>query len=448
VSRLRRRRTPLAARLSRDALTVNKGGATLLGIGLVDSIGTGLYIAGSAVFFTRVVGLSAAEVGIGLSVAGLLGLVAQPAIGWAADRWGARRVLVLLNLWRAAGFTAYAFTGSFESFIVVAALLGVGEQAVFPVFQALAEQVVGPARRVAMMARVRVVYNVGYTLGALLASAAVASGTRSAFEAIMLGNALTFVIAAALLPRVRLLPAAELTGDAPSAAAGPGRLRLRALRDGRYMAVAAVNGILALHMTLLVVAVPLWVTLHTTAPPALVGLLLVLNTTLAVALQVRVARSSDALAGGVRALRRGAIALALSCGAFAAAPLTNTTGLVVATLLLGVLALTAGELLQSAGGWGLSYLLAPTRSRAEYLATFNLGTSAQFVVGPMLVTVGVLDHGSLGWIALAGCFLLAGAAVGSLAAHAARRPELADEAGPSRGVEPTLRPGPPSEATA
>ena len=407
-------------RVSRDRLGVNAGARTLLTISLIDAIGTGLYLAGSAVFFTRVVGLTAAQVGLGLSLAGLLGLLAQPVIGWSADRWGPRRVLALLNLWRAAGFTAYVFTDSFPMFLAVAALLGIGELSFSPVRQALAERVVGSEHRVGMMARIRVADNVGFSIGALLATLAITSGTRVAFDAIMLGNAVTFVIASGLLPRVALLPVAH----AVAAAARRSPLRLRALRDARYGSVAAVNGILALHMVLLLVGVPLWITLHTTAPPALVGLLLVLNTMMAITLQVRVARSSEALAGSVTALRRGGVALALACGLFALAPHGPATALVVAILVLGMVALTAGELLQSAGGWGLSFLLAPAWSRAEYLATFSLGTSMQFVLGPTLVTVGVLENGSLGWVALAGVFLLAAAAVGPLVARAARRPAL------------------------
>jgi dipeptide/tripeptide permease len=104
--------------------------------------------------------------------------------------------------------------------------------------------------------------------------------------------------------------------------------------------------------------------------------------------------------------------------------------LVVLTLVLGVVALTAGELFQSAGAWSLSFLLAPMRSRTEYLATFSLGTSLQLVIGPALVSVAVVDNGALGWLALGACFLVAAAAVGPLAAIAARRPALRALSGP------------------
>src|SRR5262249_58689599 len=55
---------------------------------LIDSTGTGLFMTGSAIYFTRVVGLSAAQVGLGLSVAGLVGLLGSVPIGVLGDRFG------------------------------------------------------------------------------------------------------------------------------------------------------------------------------------------------------------------------------------------------------------------------------------------------------------------------------------------------------------------------
>jgi MFS family permease len=397
------------------------GGAAFLAVGLIDSTGTGLYLAGSALFFTLIVGLTAAQVGIGLSIAGVLGLAAQPAIGWLADRWGPRRVLVLLHLYRATGFTAYVFVDNFTQFVIIAAFLGAGDQAVGPIYQALAEELVGPEKRVGMMARMRMVFNVGFTVGALLAGLAIGRGTRLAFDLLILGNAASFLAAAVLLGRVRVDPSGAPGTTAARKAVRAAPLRLPALRDGRYMAVAAVNGLLTLHIALLGIGVPLWVTGHTQAPKALVGLLLVVNTVLAVLFQVRASRGTENVSGSASAMRKAAVALAVSCALFALASRPGSTPLVVAILVAGLVALTAGELFQSAGGWGLSFALAPDRSRAEYLATFNLGTSAQFVLGPAIVTVAVVGNGTAGWLAMAGAFLLTGSVAGPLAARAQNR---------------------------
>nr|MDT0664081.1 MFS transporter [Micromonospora sp. DSM 115978] len=241
-------------------LAVNRDGAKLLAIGLVDSIGTGLYLAGSAIFFTTVVGLSTAQVGLGLSLAGLVGFVLQAPLGRVADQIGPRQMLIVLNLWRAVGFVGYVFVDDVVGFLVVATLLGAPEQANYPVNQALSEQVVGPEKRIALVARVRAVYNVGFTLGALFATVAISEGSRAAFYSLMIGNAATFLIAALTLPGVRLLVA---DSAASPARAGLSRVKLTAVRDGRYVAVAGVNAVMSLHMSLLSIGIPLWVTLHT-----------------------------------------------------------------------------------------------------------------------------------------------------------------------------------------
>ena len=51
---------------------------------LVNTMGNGLFLTGSVLFFTRVIGLSPAQVGLGLSAAGICGMVAGIPLG----RWG------------------------------------------------------------------------------------------------------------------------------------------------------------------------------------------------------------------------------------------------------------------------------------------------------------------------------------------------------------------------
>ncbi|HXS62539.1 MAG TPA: MFS transporter [Streptosporangiaceae bacterium] len=400
-----------------------KGGVALLGVGLIDAIGMGLYLAGSAIYFVLVVGLSSTQVGVGLSIAGLLGMVAQPILGSLADQYGPRRILILLYLWRALSLAALSVTGSFLVFAVVAAMIGVSQQSLPPVYQALVERIAGSQARVAIMARTRVVYNVGFSLGGVLATVAIGYGTRLAFASIVLGNALCCALAALFLSRLGVRD--QQTRDATNSAK---KTRLRSLRDFPYLSVAAVNGILGLHSSLLAVGVPLWVTLHTDAPRALVGALLVVNTIFAVLMQIRAARGSDTIDGSITALRRCAYALVGCCCIFALSRTWHVTAAVVAFMILGVIILTIAEVLQAAGGWGLSYALAPAEGRAEHLSTFNLGIGAQLALGPTIVTVGVIDHGTAGWLALAGAFAVTAAIISPLATAAARRPALAGTA--------------------
>lgn len=399
-------------------------GLHLLWVGLIDSVGTGLYLAGSAVFFSSVIGLSPSQIGLGLSIASVLGLIAQMPIGWLADRWGAQRVLIVLHLWRALAFAALIFARDFATFAMVAAAIGVGQQALSPVNQALVAEVVGAEARVALMARVRVIYNVGFSVGGLLATIAISNGARPAFMALVLGNAVCCLLAAFALSRLRP------TGQRPAAPRPTveRRFQLRSLRDRKYLTVGALNGFLTLHVSLLGVGVPLWAKLYTAAPTAVVGVLLIVNTVCAVLFQVRATRGSDTVAGSVVALQRGGIALVVCCLLFALAAMFDAPVIAVGLLIAGAIALTAGEVLQSAGGWGVSYALAPQQRRGEYLSSFNLGTSAQYVLGPAIVTVGVTSHGIAGWLALAGCFVVAVVLVRPLVARAEQRPEFVGHA--------------------
>ncbi|HEV2373473.1 MAG TPA: MFS transporter [Streptosporangiaceae bacterium] len=371
-------------------------------IALVDSIGTGLYLAGGALFFTRAIGIPATEVGLGLSVAAICGMLTAYPLGRVADRGNPRQVVAALMLWRAVGMAAYALVHNFLGFLVIVCLLGMAERADSPIMQAVIAAAAGEKRRVRAMAVTNASRNVGFTLGVLLASPILATGTRGSFLWIMFGDAVTFVGAAFLVLRLPLV-------DKPLVNAAPrmwASLR-RIASDRAFLTLTGLNGVLAIHMTVLSIGLPLWVTFHTHAPPVVVAPLLAVNTVLTVALQVRLSKGSDSPSGAARAARNAGLALCCSAllMAFSAKP-----GAIVAVIVLvvAVTAHTLGELWQSAGGWGLSYALAPAESRASYLAFFSLGVTAQGIVGPAVVTAGVIAVGTTGWVVLAVVLLLTG----------------------------------------
>ena len=65
---------------------------------LVNTTGNGIFFTLSALYFTRIVGLSIAEVGLGLGIAAFVGLLAGVPVGHLADRRGPREVMVALLL--------------------------------------------------------------------------------------------------------------------------------------------------------------------------------------------------------------------------------------------------------------------------------------------------------------------------------------------------------------
>ena len=391
------------ARAWRELVPASGPGRRLGLMAVIDATGTGLFLAGSILFFTRSVGLSGREVGFGLALAGVVSLFTTVPIGAMADRFGPRRVLIVLSLWRAAGFAAYALVEDLRGYLLVVCLLGVADKGASPVLQLLVSRAVGDEDRLATMASLRALRNVGFTLGAAAAGVAIAMDTRPAYLGLVFGDAASFVVVAFVVATVPLSLASA------GAISRRRRAAWKAIADGRYAVVALLNAFLTVHMTLLAVALPLWIAEHTRAPRASIPGLVVVNTVLAVAFQVRAARGADGVEGGARAQCRAGAALALSCVLLAAAA-GVPPGPAVAVLAASAVALTAGELFQSAGGWGLSYALADPDRQGAYLALFSLGLAVQQIVGPPLVTAVVIPAGGVGWLGLGAASLACGAA--------------------------------------
>jgi MFS family permease len=380
-------------------------GRALALVTLVDSVGTGLYLAGAAIFLARSLDVTPAQVGLGLSIGAAVGFATTMPIGVAGDRLGARRLLVLFQLWRAASLVALVFVSGIVSFTVVAAFMAVAEAATPSLTQAVVASAVASESRVRNMAILRSIRNVGFSLGALMAAPLITAGSGATLGAIVLGDALSFVVAALILAGMPLVRVADVRRRPAFLTA------LGSFRDWRYASLASLNGVLTLHMTILVIGIPLWLIHETRAPASLVAALVLLNTVMAVVLQVPFARHATLPGGGPRVLRLAGVMLAACALAIAAAqyvtPLPSAALLVLATAFMSL-----AEIWQAGGAWELSYRYADPERELQYLAVFSLGLAAQDIVGPALVTAVVIGAGTAGWTALAALFLVATLLVG------------------------------------
>ena len=241
-----------------------------------------------------------------------------------------------------------------------------------------------------------------YATGVLvLAGFALAAGTHLAYESLMLGDAASFLGGALLLLAV---PRPRASGQ-PTPPGGRGRWP--ALRDRPYLALTATNCVMALQYFVLAFAMPLWVIEHTGAPRWLVSPMLLSNTVLIVLLQVRFSRSTKTPYGGARSIRCAGVVLAGAMVLYSLASGADP-GTAAAMLLAAVIMHTLGELLQSAGAFGISYGLAPETALGEYLGVYGLGIGICRAVAPGVLAATCLAHGRRGWLLIGMLFLLSG----------------------------------------
>ncbi len=380
----------------------------------IDAFGTGLFVPVSVLFLTRSVGLSSVDVGVGLTIAGLAGLVATPVAGVLGDRYDARYVAAVGYGACAVGFAAYTLVGSFWFFVVLASVIQVFDRLAGGARQLVALSLVQSAERVALLAYERSTRNVGFGLGGLLASVALISDTRPAYAAVLLANAASF--AAGTFIVLRMPPARPVERPVDHPRQGYAAV----LRDRPYVALAVLTALMWFNDSILKVALPLWIVERTKVSASATGVFFTLNTVLVVVFQVRTSAGAADVRGAARAYWRGALALVACCALFAAAAGTGVVAGIV-LLTLAVIALTLGELYASAAQWGASLGLVREELRGRYLGLFSTATGVQRALGPAAIAFALAHGGRWAWLGLAGVFVVGGGGAQRVAVLAADR---------------------------
>ncbi|MFF1919418.1 MFS transporter [Streptomyces sp. NPDC058221] len=400
----------------------------------VDRTGSGLWAASSVLYLTFVTHLSAQQIGVLLGVAGVAGIAGSPLAGRLAGRLPVRPLLIGCHLLRLVTLTLVLLCSGFDALLPVVAFTYLGDRAAKTLEMLFATRAAGE-RRAAYQALSRSAANAGYGVGAGIAAIGLAVGTTDAYRALILGNALSFVVAAALVWRTRELP--ETTVEVARAQNAPAAAREAATedansrrtsspwRDRGYLRFVLFDIPMNLDDSVLGVGLPLWLVNRTSAPHALVPAFLVINTVLVVVLQLGVSRRAEGPHRAARAVLLYGVLMFVCCASLALATRGGTWA-AAAVLLAAAVLVTLAELMRSVSSWELAVLLAPQDARAAYLGVAGMSQSIQKSAGPPLLTGVVMAAGPTGWLVLG--TVIAGLAVAQRRACAQRFRTLAPSA--------------------
>jgi hypothetical protein len=378
--------------------------------GSLSALGSGLWFTIWALYLIGRLGLSGAQAGAALSIAGAVGFCSPAPLGRLADRRGPREVYAVLLTAEGLAVLGFLFCRSFAAVVGVAAATAACDQGKTGVRTALISQLAPAQGRVGALACLRSCGHAGDALGAGLGALVIAVGSGPAYGAAIVFNGLSYLAYAISLRWVPHVPPCQKPHPGP---------RLGAFRDLPYTTLAAICGVLTLCWGLLSAGLPLWIVTRTRAPHALAGVVILISSVAIAGMQVRFSRGTDTPRASSAAALRSGLSLAACCLLFA---LAAGPGSLVATALLlaGGAAHVLGELWFVAAAWGLSVPLMPPDRPAEYQGVFATGEALAIMLSPAMMTGAVIPAGVTGWLILGLVFALAGAAARPAAAWAVR----------------------------
>ncbi|MEV6262677.1 MFS transporter [Streptomyces sp. NPDC051784] len=381
----------------RPAVPGGRDGRRMLVVAVIDKIGTGLWTGASTLYFVYVAHLSIAQIGLLMGLSGAIGIAGPPLGGRLADRFPVTRVLVAAQLARGAALLALLTTNDYVLLVVFSALGAVPDRSSSVLTKLFAARVAGPGR-VRYQAIQRTAANIGWAVGASGAAVALTVGSASSYQVLLLANVASYAVMGALTLRCAEPPAPSrvvATGSGEDAERAYRPAARSPWRDRRYLAFTATEVWIFLDDSILQVGFPLWIVHATSAPAGLAPLVLVLNSTLVIALQVPLSRYGSTTAAARRLLVPVGAALVaggLSLSVSAFGGLWQAT----AAVLVAAGCFTLAEILHSLSSWELSIALAPGEAQGSYLGVHGLASSAQRSLGPLVVGTAV-SVGAFAW---------------------------------------------------
>lgn len=350
------------------------------------------------IYFTTIVGLSPAQVALAISIAGGLAMTLSVPSGHIADRFGPRNISAIALALEGVALTGLIFVHSYTPFLLIHIVMGALGVVAQTTRMATIAKLGGEESRVQIRAYQRAVTNFGISLGTVFAGIGLALNNETFYKGLLLGNAITFVLAGALYMKLPFVPPTVERGEPFSFAA---------MKDPIFLGATFSNAFMSIHFILQSVAIPLWVVRETNAPRWWVSVLMMINTIAVMLFQVAASKGSATLLGGAKHYRLASYFISVACVLYAYAQGVNA---VIACLMLtlGMASHIVGELIGSAGSWSIGFGLADENHQGQYQGVWGLSWGLSGTLGPALVTALVIGVGISGWWILAAIFAING----------------------------------------
>ena len=382
--------------------TVSRGGGVLIAALVVDSVGNGLFLPLSLIYFTAVTGVSLAQVGVLLSVANAVSLPVPLLAGQLADRFGALRVVIGAQLLQAGGYVWFALVQGPGGILGAGVLTAVGVRFFWSaIFTAVADYADGSGRRRTSdwwFALSNGSRTAGLAVGGLITGLVQRGGRTSGYREVVLTSAICFLLAAVAIGAFVRTPSRERetrTGD--------GYRML--LQDRPYLGLIGINIIFAMTTMLLPLALPTVVSVGLRGSGLLTSLLLAGNALLIAVLSAPVVRRLS----GRRRTRSIMVAAALwsAWSLVFAALRPGPIQWVLPLLIAGTLLYIAADVVHGPISAALASEAAPPAARGRYLAAFQYSFAIASIVGPAFFTMLYARAHAAPWIACAALNLVA-----------------------------------------
>ena len=365
---------------------------------LINTLGNGLFMTVEVIYFTLIVGLSPAKVALALSIAGGVALSVSVPAGHISDRFGPRDIASIAMLLEGLLMFGLLRVHTYLPFLIInigMAILGNISQTMR--MATIAKLGEGESR-VSLRAYQRAVTNFGISLGTVFAGIGLAINTPFAYQLLLAGDAVTFILSGAVFRRMPFMQPTVERGEP---------ITFQALRDTRFLGATALNAINSLHFVLQSVAIPLWVVRETSAPRWWVSVIMMVNTIAVMLFQVAASKGSGPVYAGAKLYRRASLAIAIACVLYST---SHGVGAITASAILIVASgvHVYGELIGSAGSWSIGFGLADEKHQGQYQGVWSLSWGLGGTLGPAFVTAMAITLGQKGWMIMATIFLVNG----------------------------------------